>query len=617
MRIRVNPIECLGHGLCAELFPERIRLDEWGYPIINPDDVPRRARGARAPRRGRLPDARAPARSGLTPPPGRPSLHDWGVTGAAEPGRGTGRDVAGAAGKATVKAVRRAGRQVQGQVVQAVGGPARARVITLFACVLALNGADTSTVGAVAPQLESALRINNFDIGLLISVTLLVGAIFVIPCGMMVDRIPRLPMLSVSIVLWSAASLISAFASGYSTLLLTRLAMGAVTATAGPAIASLVGDYFPSRERGRIYAYILTGEIAGTAIGFTVSGFAASLFSWRAAFALLAIPGFFLARSLWRTVPEPRRGGQSRLAPGVTDLHAAVAGTDREWTWEHATDAEEHAEEIAHRAVRDRGVEPDPSLVLQVDPRRMGIVAAVRYILSIPTNVLLIISSALGYFFFAALTTFLVVFVRGHYHANQATTTLVLLLLVIASVIGTLVSGRVTDAMVRRGFVEARVWAPALCYAGATILFIPGILGHSLTPALWFDIAGAMLLAAANPPLDAARLDIMPAALWGRAESTRTVTRSLAQAISPVLVGLLADLIAGIKPEQAPIGTHAHNAAASATGLEYSFLILLVTLAGAAWFMARARTTYVRDVATAAASQDNIAAAAAAAGGRS
>jgi ferredoxin len=40
MRIRVNPIECLGHGLCAELFPEWIRLDEWGYPIINGDEVP-------------------------------------------------------------------------------------------------------------------------------------------------------------------------------------------------------------------------------------------------------------------------------------------------------------------------------------------------------------------------------------------------------------------------------------------------------------------------------------------------------------------------------------------------------------------------------------------------
>jgi ferredoxin len=40
-RIRVNPITCEAHGLCAELFPEWIRLDEWGYPVINPLAVPR------------------------------------------------------------------------------------------------------------------------------------------------------------------------------------------------------------------------------------------------------------------------------------------------------------------------------------------------------------------------------------------------------------------------------------------------------------------------------------------------------------------------------------------------------------------------------------------------
>ncbi|MDQ2960692.1 MAG: ferredoxin [Candidatus Dormibacteraeota bacterium] len=33
-RLAVNPIACRGFGLCAELFPERIRLDEWGYPIV-------------------------------------------------------------------------------------------------------------------------------------------------------------------------------------------------------------------------------------------------------------------------------------------------------------------------------------------------------------------------------------------------------------------------------------------------------------------------------------------------------------------------------------------------------------------------------------------------------
>jgi ferredoxin len=34
-RVRVNPITCEAHGMCAELLPERITLDEWGYPIVD------------------------------------------------------------------------------------------------------------------------------------------------------------------------------------------------------------------------------------------------------------------------------------------------------------------------------------------------------------------------------------------------------------------------------------------------------------------------------------------------------------------------------------------------------------------------------------------------------
>jgi ferredoxin len=38
-RLMVNPIECKGHGACAELLPELITLDEWGYPIVDPRPV--------------------------------------------------------------------------------------------------------------------------------------------------------------------------------------------------------------------------------------------------------------------------------------------------------------------------------------------------------------------------------------------------------------------------------------------------------------------------------------------------------------------------------------------------------------------------------------------------
>lgn len=39
-RLLVNPIECDGHGACAELLPELIRRDEWGYPIVDGRPIP-------------------------------------------------------------------------------------------------------------------------------------------------------------------------------------------------------------------------------------------------------------------------------------------------------------------------------------------------------------------------------------------------------------------------------------------------------------------------------------------------------------------------------------------------------------------------------------------------
>ena len=50
VRLRVDPIKCKAHGMCGELFPERIRMDDWGYPILESralsDDLLEHARRA-------------------------------------------------------------------------------------------------------------------------------------------------------------------------------------------------------------------------------------------------------------------------------------------------------------------------------------------------------------------------------------------------------------------------------------------------------------------------------------------------------------------------------------------------------------------------------------------
>ena len=39
-RLRVDPIACDGRGLCAEVLPEMIILDDWGFPILRNEEVP-------------------------------------------------------------------------------------------------------------------------------------------------------------------------------------------------------------------------------------------------------------------------------------------------------------------------------------------------------------------------------------------------------------------------------------------------------------------------------------------------------------------------------------------------------------------------------------------------
>lgn len=39
-RLTVDPIACRAHGLCADVLPELITVDEWGYPVVRGESVP-------------------------------------------------------------------------------------------------------------------------------------------------------------------------------------------------------------------------------------------------------------------------------------------------------------------------------------------------------------------------------------------------------------------------------------------------------------------------------------------------------------------------------------------------------------------------------------------------
>ena len=364
----------------------------------------------------------------------------------------------------------------------ALGGAARARVILVLAGVLGLASADAATVGASAAELRRALAISNTDLGLLVTVTSLVAAVASLPFGVLADRVRRTWTLGAAVACWGAAMVWSAAANSFGGLLLARLFLGVATAAAGPLIASLTGDYFPGSERGRVYGYILTGDLVGAGVGFGVTGDVAAL-SWRAAFILLALPAFGLAWAVAR-LPEPARGGTGALAAGAQPRAAGQireAGPDAAGADGTGTDAQ--------RLASQRALSADPTRALPADPSRMGLLAAARYVLRIRTNVILIIASACAYYFLAGVEIFGTEFTRDQYHINQAVASLMLLVLGAGAIPGVLAGGAAGDALLRRGHLTGRVLISALAATATVILFIPAIFTRDLIAALPYLIA--------------------------------------------------------------------------------------------------------------------------------
>ena len=422
------------------------------------------------------------------------------------------------------------------------------------------------------------LHITNTDIGLLVAVSSLVGAVATLPFGVLADRVTRTRVLGVTIVTWGVAMLWSATASDFTELLWTRLFLGAVTASAGPMVASLVGDWFGSWERGRIYGVILAGEYVGAGIGFAITGNVAAL-SWRAAFVILALPAFALALVVWR-LREPERGGKGVLA--------SDKGPPRPSRRPRRTTPPRRPTRSGWRG--SAGSTPDPELV--VDPgeaRRMNLIRATRYVLRVRTNLILIAASACGYYFLAGLQTFGLEFSREQYGIDQALASSLLLVIGVGSLAGVLTGGSLGDYLLKRGLLNARVWTPAVAAAITTVLFVPAIFTRDAVTAVPYLVAAAFFLGAQNPPLDAARLDIMPPLLWGRAEAVRTLLRSLAMALAPLLFGAVSDHVFG----------------GGRSGLQWTFVIMILPLGASSWLLFKGLRTYPADVANAAASADD------------
>jgi len=226
----------------------------------------------------------------------------------------------------------------------------------------------------------------------------------------------------------------------------------------------------------------------------------------------------------------------------------------------------------------------------------------VRYVLSIHTNVVLIVASALGYFFYSGLQTFAVVFLRDRFSIGQSLASTLLVVLGSGAIVGVLATGRIGDALLARHHIAARPIIAGVSFLIAAALFLPALLTTSLlrrtaaVPRRGRSRRGQPATGRGAPGLDPS-----PAVGTSRSSAHRAALQLRSNRAPAVRLRLHPVRGTHQRPRK-PTG----DAGPRGIGLDHAFLIMLVPLlVFGLLLLLYARRTYPRDVATATTSENN------------
>jgi MFS transporter, Spinster family, sphingosine-1-phosphate transporter len=188
--------------------------------------------------------------------------------------------------------------------------------LAILAFINLFSYLDRYVVSGVLESLKhSDLGLSDTNLGSLMSGFLVVYTLLAPVFGALGDRRSRPRLIALGVACWSFATALSGFAVNYLTLFAARAAVGVGEAAYVTIAPSLLSDYFPMRQRGRVMAIFFCAIPVGSALGYVVGGLVDKHYGWRAAFFVAGVPGLLLA-ALCLLLRDPPRGIQDGADPG-------------------------------------------------------------------------------------------------------------------------------------------------------------------------------------------------------------------------------------------------------------------------------------------------------------
>jgi MFS family permease len=131
--------------------------------------------------------------------------------------------------------------------------------------------------------------------------------------GWLGDHFRRKPLIIAGAVLWSLATLGTAWVHDYWTLFIRHALVGVGEATFGIFAPAVLADFYPERDRNRILSIFYLAIPVGAALGYLAGGEMGSMWGWRAPFFVCAIPGLAIAALYGWLGREPQRGASDHV----------------------------------------------------------------------------------------------------------------------------------------------------------------------------------------------------------------------------------------------------------------------------------------------------------------
>ena len=165
-------------------------------------------------------------------------------------------------------------------------------VYVLLFLLLVVNYMDRSALSVAAGPIGDQLNLGPASMGVLLSSFLWTYVLFVVPSGIVVDRLGTRLMNVWSIGVWSVATILTGVAGGFAALIGARLLMGLGESASYPTCGRVVHEWAPDSERGRATAWYNSGAYAGPAIGSVIAAGLLNAYGWHVMFWVLGAIGF-------------------------------------------------------------------------------------------------------------------------------------------------------------------------------------------------------------------------------------------------------------------------------------------------------------------------------------